>query len=177
MLLRLLSIFHIRWGTNCSSWDSTALLILADASNAYPVIVKNITSSSGQHQITTLSEKEYKYKNCCAAYSPLADSAVIITRSGTIKLVNCSTGLKNWTVLEVGEQLDISGRQWRHCSVGFSRDGYRALILDRKGKLFLLEFESIRIPIWVQFNMLGNYYIQTSIINYIYFNNEIILMI
>jgi hypothetical protein len=136
---------RIRGEANCSSWDSTALLILADALDAYPVIVSNITSSSEQHQITTLTEKEYKYKNCCAAYSPLADSAVIITRSGTIKLVNCSTGLKHWTVLEVGEQLDISGRQWRCCSVEFSRDGYRALVLDRKGKLFMLEFESIMI--------------------------------
>ena len=124
--------------TNCSSRDSTSLLVLADALNAYPVIVKNIASPLEQQIV--LSDKEYKYKNWCGAYSPIADSALIVTRSGTVKLANCSPGLRSWGAVEIGKRLSVS----RGCSVGFSSDGYRAVALDRKGKLLLLEFKAIK---------------------------------
>lgn len=137
VLHHLLSMSHIWRVTDRSCCDSTGLLIIADASDAYPVIVKNITSPSDQHQSITFSEKEYKYKNRCAAYSPLSNSAMIITRSGTVKLANCSLGLKSWTVVEVGERMVVSGRC---CSLGFSTDGSRVLALDRRGKLLVLEF-------------------------------------
>jgi hypothetical protein len=116
--------------------------VLSDAFEAYPLIVKEITSLPAKTQTFTLFEPEYKYKNCCGAYSPVSKSALVITRSGTLKLINCSTsGTKRWTVLEAGlESLDVAERQWMVCSLQFSRDGYRALALDRKGKLFIVDF-------------------------------------
>jgi len=67
---------------------------------------------------------------------------LVITRSGTVKLINCSTtGNKPWTVHEAGlESLHVGGRQWRVCSLQFSKDGYRALAFDRKGKLLIIDF-------------------------------------
>jgi hypothetical protein len=125
-----------------SSGDTTALLVLSDAAEAYPVIVKEFTSLPANLQTFPLFEQEYKYKNCCGAYSPVSNTALIITRSGTLKMINCSTsGTKSWTVLEAGlESLDVGERQWMVCSLQFSRDGYRALALDRKGKLIIIDF-------------------------------------
>src|SRR5436190_14956170 len=125
--------------TNTSSFDSSSLLIIADAENASPVIVKNIAEPKAH--IVTLNEKEYKYKNCCAAYSPLNHAALLITRFGTLKLVNLNAGPKRWTVIDLEEELDSSGRHWwQFCSLQFSRDGRRALALDRKGKLLIIDF-------------------------------------
>ena len=125
--------------TNFSSFDSSSLLIVADAENASPVLVKNIASPN-QH-IVTFSGKEYKYKNCCAAYSPLNNAALLITRFGKLKLANLSAGSKIWTVFELEEQLDSSERHWwRFCSLEFSRDGRRALALDTRGKLLVMDF-------------------------------------
>ena len=123
-----------------SSCDSSSLLIVADAINGHPIILKNITSQSKDHEIVRLNEKDYKYKNRCAAYSPLFHAALVITRSGTVKLANCSPGVKTWTVVEVGERMDVATKQWQCCSLAFSRDGYRALALDRKGRLLVTDF-------------------------------------
>jgi len=117
------------------------LLVIADAENAYPVVVNNITLPEEQHEPYTLSGKDtYKYKNCCVAYSPLFNAALIITRSGTAKLANCSTGFKTWTVAELPERLDAADKHWQACSVGFSRDGRRALALDHRGKILMADF-------------------------------------
>jgi hypothetical protein len=114
---------------------------VSDAANAFPVLVKNITSPASEHQMTTLKGEEYKYKNCCAAYSPLTNAALMITRSGTVKLANCSTGKRTWQTAKIGsEQLDVGDKHWRFCSLGFSKDGYRALALDRRGKMLVTDF-------------------------------------
>jgi len=123
-----------------SSLDSKALLILADAPNGFPVIIKNITSPSNEHQEVSLNAKEYKYRNCCAAYSPLSHFALIITRAGTIKMINCDTGPKAWTVVNVGETVNVSGTYWQVCSLVFSRDGDRAVAFDCKGKVVVMDF-------------------------------------
>jgi|ERR1700737_3851987 len=124
-----------------SAHDSSSLFVTADANQGFPVLVKNITSPASEHKVTTFQNGDYKYKNCCTAYSPLTSAALIITRSGTVKLANCSTGNRTWTTAKIGaEQLDVADMQWRFCSLGFSRDGYRALALDRRGKLFVTDF-------------------------------------
>jgi hypothetical protein len=116
------------------------LLIISDANHGYPVLVKNFTSPSSEHETTALSSKEYKFKNCLAAFSPVTSAAVVITRSGTAKLINC--GSADWKVVELGkESLDL-GKRWSYCGLEFSTSGYRALALDRWGKLFVFNFES-----------------------------------
>jgi hypothetical protein len=116
------------------------LLVISDATHGYPVLVKNITSPASDHETTALSAKEYKFKNCLAAFSPVAYAAVVITRSGTAKLINC--GSADWKVVELGKESLVLGKRWSYCGVGFSTSGYRALALDRRGKLLVVDFES-----------------------------------
>jgi hypothetical protein len=126
---------------NSSSLTSESLLVISDADSAYPVIVDHIASPTVQHKIRTLVGKDtYKYKNCYAAYSPLAHAALIITRSGTVKLINCSTGTKTWEIAEIGEFMDVGDGPGSSCSLGFSKCGTRALALDRKGKVLVADF-------------------------------------
>jgi hypothetical protein len=103
------------------------------------MIVNNIASE--EHQPLELGGKDYKYHNRCVAYSPLSHIALIITRKGTVKMINCSAVTKAWMV---GEKMEVSGPNWRFCSLNFSRDGYRAVALDRKGKMVVIEFDSIQ---------------------------------
>lgn len=125
--------------SNYSSYVSSSILILADAKKAYPRIIKNITSSNVRP--VTFSDKTYKFQNCCAAFSPLDDVALIITRSGTVKLANFREGFNGWTIGELSVELDSSEEQWwRFCSLGFSKDGYRAFALDLKGTLLIIDF-------------------------------------
>jgi hypothetical protein len=102
------------------------------------MIVNNIASE--EHQALELTGKDYKYHNRCVAYSPLFHYALIITRYGTVKMINCSAVANAWMV---GEKMAVSGSDWRFCSLTFSRDGYRAVALDRKGKMVVIEFESM----------------------------------
>jgi hypothetical protein len=125
-----------------SAPNASALLVISDADGAYPVIVNNITSPENTHEVITLTGKDtYKYKNCCAVYAPGFHAALIITRSGTVKIINCSTSnFKSWTFAELGESLNVSDKQWLKCSLGFSRDGSRAIALDWRGKLLMADF-------------------------------------
>ena len=128
-------------GFNGSSPACTSLLVVSDAEGAYPVIVNNIISPEELHDPIPLVGKDtYKFKNCCAAYSPSFNAALIITRAGTVKLVNCGTGNKTWHVAELGERLDVGDKSWQYCALGFSRDGNRALALDRRGKIMMADF-------------------------------------
>ena len=123
--------------SKCSSLVSSSVLILADAENAYPQIIKNITTPNAR--IITFCDEDYKYQNCCAAFSPLSDTALITTRSGKVKLANFSDGFRSWMVGEVPVEVDHSERQWwRFCSLGFSTDGYRAFALNLKGRLLVI---------------------------------------
>src|SRR5271170_1263434 len=127
--------------SNDSSPACTSLLVVSDAEGAYPVIVNNITSPEELQDPILLEGKDtYKFKNCCAAYSPSFNAALIITRAGTVKLVNCGTGNKTWHVAELGERLDVGDQSWQFCALGFSRDGNRALALDRRGKIMMADF-------------------------------------
>jgi len=127
--------------THSSSADSTSLLVISDADQAYPVIVKNITSSEEKHVLTPLVGKDnaYKFKNCCAAYAPSFSAALIITRAGTVKLINCSTEYKSWEIAELGEGIDVGDKFWQYCGLGFSRDGSRAIAVDRRGKMIMAD--------------------------------------
>ena len=125
----------------CSSSDSTALFVVADAIGGCPIVIKNVTSHNSEHQIVTFTDKEYKMKNCAAAYSPIDCAALMITRSGTLKLVNLRPAPRFWHVLQMGsEQLDVSERQWRFCSLRMSMDGHRGLALDKRGNLLVTDF-------------------------------------
>jgi len=53
--------------------------------------------------------------------------------TGLKLLVNCGTGNKTWRVAELGERLDVGDKSWQYCALGLSRDGNRALALDRGG--------------------------------------------
>ena len=126
---------------NDSSPTCTSLLVVSDAEGAYPVIVNNIIYPEEHHDPIPLEGKDtYKFKNCCATYSPSFNAALIVTRAGTVKLVNCGTGNKSWHVAELGERLDVGDRQWQYCAIGFSKDGNRALALDRRGKIMMADF-------------------------------------
>jgi hypothetical protein len=124
-----------------SSPQSTSLLVISDAWSGYPVMVKNINCPERMHEQTELVGKDgaYKYKNCCVAFAPSVNAALIITRAGTAKLMNCSTGKKEWEVAEMGERLDVGEKYWQYCALGFSIDGSRALALDRRGKMLMAD--------------------------------------
>ena len=115
--------------------------MLSDADEAYPVIVQNITSTVESQEAFVLSGKDtYKFKNSCTAFSPTFNGALVVTRAGTVKMINCRTGVKTWHVAEVVESLDVSDKSWQFSSVEFSRDGRRAIALDRRGKLIMVDF-------------------------------------
>ena len=105
------------------------------------MLVQNIAS---EHKTLEFNEKDYEYHNRCVAYSPLSHIALIITQSGMIKIINCGAVAKAWTV---GEKMEVSGSNWRSCSLAFLRDPYCAVALDGKGKMVVIEFEAIyRVP-------------------------------
>ena len=99
--------------------------------------MRNVTSPDLEPQTIHLSKDIYKDKNCLAANSPVSNVALIIERSGLVKLVNCSTGQNTWKVHDLGR---LENRGWQFWALGFSSDGCRALALDRKGKLLIAEF-------------------------------------
>ena len=123
--------------------DSKSLLVVADADKAYPLIVKNIVQSERSHVISSLSGKDgaYKYKNIRVACNPSFDVAIVVTRSGTVKLINCNLEDKSWQVKEMSEEIDVSKGRWMECSVGFSVDGTRGIVLDWKGRMMFIELD------------------------------------
>jgi len=119
-----------------SSFDGTALLVLADANNGYPVLIKDIFH--GQQPVMF---NEYKFKNRFGVYSPISNTALIITRKGTVKLLNLAEGRRLWHMKELSdEQLELNPRRERDCSLGFSSDGTRAIAMDSKGQLIIIDF-------------------------------------
>ena len=89
-----------------SSHDSTSLVVIAYAEKRYPVIVRNIISYEKENKVEFLGEG-YKDTNCCIAYSPISSAALMITRTGTLKLANYDGGTPRWTVIEIEkEKLD-----------------------------------------------------------------------
>ena len=117
--------------------------MVADAIGGYPVVVTSITSPMDQtHEVVYLSSKDYKYKNCATIWLPLFNAALVFTRSGTAKVINCKPQQNSWTVDELKGSLHFSDNEWRYSSLGVSSDGYRALALDRRGKLLIVEFVS-----------------------------------
>lgn len=117
--------------------------MVADAVGGYPVIVRDISSPTDDTaKVVNLSNKDYKYKNCAAIWLPLFNAALLITRSGTAKVANCSPQQNSWTVHELNASLHFADYEWRYSSLGVSKDGYRAFALDRRGKLLIVEFDS-----------------------------------
>jgi hypothetical protein len=126
-----------------SSHDSTSLVVIAYAEKAYPVIVRNITSYEKENKVEFLGEA-YKDTNCCIAYSPISSAALMITRTGTLKLANYAGGTPRWTVIEMGKEKLDDKQPWRYCSVAFSKDGFRGLAVDRRGKVLVIDFTAER---------------------------------
>lgn len=86
----------------------------------------------------------YKDTNCRVAYSPISSAALLVTRTGTVKLVNCAMKGRKWTVVDLSKEKMDDMKPWRYCSLGFSKDGYRGLALDRRAKLLVVEFSAGR---------------------------------
>jgi hypothetical protein len=128
---------------NFSSHDSSSLVVIAYAEKAYPVIVSNITSLEKEKKVDFLSEA-YKDTNCCVTYSPISSSALMITRTGTLKLANCAGGNPRWSVIEMGKEKLDDKQPWRYSSLAFSKDGFRGLALDRRGKVLVVDFKAER---------------------------------
>jgi len=123
--------------------DSKSLVVVADADKAYPLIVKDIVQSERSHVISSLSGKDgaYKYKNSRVVCNPCFDVAIVVTRSGTVKIINCNLDDKTWQVKEMSEAVDVSKGHWMECSVGFSQDGTRGIVLDWKGRMMFIELD------------------------------------
>lgn len=117
-----------------SSPDASALLVVADAANAYPTLVRHVTSSTAKKETTHLKNQKYKFKNRGVVYSPILSAAIIVTRFGRVKLINCGKE-QRWTAMELGRLKKNDA--W---ALGFSNDGYHALALDCKGTLLVTEF-------------------------------------
>lgn len=77
----------------------------------------------------------------------MSNAALMITVDGRAILVNCISGKKSWTVdkLEKKCKFLVENRQWRVCSLIFSEEGRRALILDGKGKLLVIKFSTFNV--------------------------------
>ena len=110
------------------------------AENAYPVILKNITRSPDPEFRVIKLSKDYKDTNCCVIYSPVQNAALVITRTGSVKLANCAPGRVQWTIHPLSKEKLDHMEPWRYCSLGFSQKGLRAVALDRKGKLVVIKF-------------------------------------
>lgn len=108
--------------------------------------MKNIIIPSETYEVIHLDGKDFESTNCSAAYSPSWTAALVLNRSGTLKQLSYSA--KKWTIEPVNKNnnLDVSGERWQFCSLGFSRDGHRALALDFTGKLLVMDFVSVYKP-------------------------------
>jgi hypothetical protein len=126
--------------SNSSLRDSSSLLAIADADNAFPVIVHKITRSEREHTVSS-TNSAYKFKNCRVACSPCFDVALMITRSGSVKVINCNMEERSWYVKEMSEQVDMSKGHWRECSVAFSQDGTRGIVLDWRGRMMFIDLD------------------------------------
>jgi hypothetical protein len=126
--------------SNTSLRNSSSLLVIADADKAFPVIVHKITRSERQHNVSS-TDSAYKFKNCRVACSPCFDVALMITRSGSVKVINCNTEEKSWHVKELSEQVDVSKGHWTECSVAFSQDGTRGIVLDWRGRMMFIDLD------------------------------------
>jgi WD40 repeat protein len=129
--------------TNESSSHSSSLLVVSYAKKAYPMLVGNMTLPGKELKIIPMGEV-YKDTNCRVAYSPISSAALVITRTGTVKLVNCATNTSVWNVLDLSKEKMDDMKPWRYCNLAFSKDGYRGLALDRRGKLLIVEFSAGR---------------------------------
>ena len=124
-----------------SSPDSSSLLVVAIAEGSYPVLLKNVMKQDSL--VDTVLGKTYKDNVCRAAYLLSFNVAVMVTRSGTVKIANFGTG----QIHQVGDKtkkLDHKG-PWSSCSLGFCDVGMFALALDRRGKLLVIKFMGRRI--------------------------------
>jgi hypothetical protein len=118
--------------------------------------VSNITSLDKENEVDFLSaayneaynenefdflSEAYKDTNCCVAYSPISSAALMITRTGTLKLANCASGDRRWSVIKMGKEKLDDKQPWRYSSLAFSKDGFRGLALDRTGKVLAIDFK------------------------------------
>jgi len=128
-----------------SSSTSKSLLVVAYANGIYPIILKNVTLRKREIEVVSLANDrtdydDYTDRNCCAAYSPLANVALIISSTGTVKVANCTLGSRKWNVDKMlNEKLD-GAQPWLDCSLAISNDGLLGLALDRRGKLVIVKF-------------------------------------
>ena len=113
------------------------MLVIADAINGHPILVKNILNDKRE----VVSFKDYKYKNRFVAFSPIANAALLITRHGTIKWANFGEGHIAWSLVQLGdEQLELNSRQWGSRCLGMFPEGMRGIAVDASGRLFFIDF-------------------------------------
>lgn len=128
-----------------STSNSRSLLAVAYASKVYPVVLKNVTSRNEDVEVMSLVNNDkdcndYTDKNCCVAYSPIANVALIIPLDGPVKLVNCALGKRGWNIDKMMNEKMDGEQPWLDCSLIISNDGLLGLALDRRGKLVLVRF-------------------------------------
>jgi hypothetical protein len=122
--------------TNFSSSGLWLLVVADDRKDAWPIVVKNITSPGERFDVHPLMG--FGSKNFCAAYSPISNIGITIS-NGTVALANCSHGEKV-DHIDKTHKFDTSNKQWRNYSL--ADDDYRALALDKRGKLLIIYFTS-----------------------------------
>jgi hypothetical protein len=109
------------------------LLVIADAINGHPMLVKNILNDKRE----VVLFMDYKYKNRFVAFSPIANAALLITRHGTIKWASFEEG----SLVQLGdEQLKLNSPQWGSRCLGMFPDGMRGIAVDASGRLFFIDF-------------------------------------
>ena len=121
--------------------SSPTLSLLSIAPKPYPVIVKHVTwrdpGPSDRCELPT----EFKYNICCAKFSPVSSAALLITRSGSIKLGNCAAGANKASIAAITNERVDEKQLWRYCSLAISDDGNRGFATDRR-KYLVFEFEA-----------------------------------
>ena len=124
--------------TNLSSSGQWLFVVADDRREAWPIVIKNVTSPGERFDVDYLTG--FGSKNFCAAYSPISNVGITIS-NGAVALANCRHGEKVDHV-DRTHKFDTSNKQWRNYSLAFSDDGYRALALDKRGKLLVIYFTS-----------------------------------
>ena len=84
--------------------------------------------------------KEYKDNICRIALVPFYNAALMISRTGSVKVANFSTQ----EIFDLNAKKMDDYEPWWLCSVGFSENGSLGLVLDRKANLLAIRFASRR---------------------------------
>src|SRR5579859_6424658 len=91
--------------------------------------------------------KKDEHRICLAAISPAFFGALLLYRDGTLKFANWSRGKEYHSVEEIaeGERLEEETKKIRGTSsIAFTKDGRRALAVDREGKVLAMRFRIVQ---------------------------------